>query len=123
MRTLESIGKPSFPSLLRVMGKVLFVMLAWASMLACSGSDELLDDIDDPSKVPLDKPLRVLVLGNSFSVDGLAYLDELARAANINLSQFGIYNGMIKGGGLADWIDVYQKGSSYSFSRASGKRF
>ena len=121
MRTLESIGKPSFPSLLQVMGKLMFVVLTWASMLACSGSDELLDDIDDPSKVPLDKPLRVLVLGNSFSVDGLAYLDELARAANINLSQFGIYNGMIKGGGLADWIAVYQKGSSYSFSRASGK--
>ena len=73
----------------------MLVVLAWASMLACSGSDELLDDIDDPSKVPLDKPLRVLVLGNSFSVDGLAYLDDLARAANINLSHFGIYNGMI----------------------------
>ena len=95
MRTLESFEKPFFPSLLQVMGKLMLVVLAWASMLACSGSDELLDDIDDPSKVPLDKPLRVLVLGNSFSVDGLAYLDDLARAANINLSHFGIYNGMI----------------------------
>ena len=95
--------------------------LAWISMLSCSASDGLVDDNDYQFKVQLDKPLRVLVLGNSFSVDGLTYLDELVKAADINLHQYGIFNGKINGGGFEEWIETYRKNTPFKFDRASGK--
>ena len=91
------------------------------SLVSCSSSNslELPDEVDEQS-VQLDHDLRVLFLGNSYSVDATEYLDELVSAAKINKNQLGIYNGVINGGGFADWIDRYHSKSTVSVSRVTG---
>ena len=118
---LSSYTSRSVLSLLRGTVMVLTLLVAWGSLVACSSSDDLLEDDRQQYTVVLDKPLRVLVLGNSFSVDGLTYLDELTKAADIDVRQYGIFNGMINGGGLAEWMEAYRKGTPYSFKRISGQ--
>ena len=74
-------------------------------------------DIDETA---LDYPVRVLVLGNSFSDDGTAYLDDLVNAAKLDRAKIGIYNGVIGGGGLKEWIEVYEKNIVMSYQLMAG---
>ena len=64
--------------------------------------------------------LRVLVLGNSFSYDGIIYLDELARATHIDNHRFCVYNGFIGGGGIQEWTDVYNSGDTVNLTKMAG---
>ena len=91
------------------------------SLVSCSSSNslELPDEVDEQS-VLLDHDLRVLFLGNSYSVDATEYLDELVEAAKINKNQLGVYNGVINGGGFSDWIDRYHSKSTVNVSRVTG---
>ena len=58
--------------------------------------------VSDDETVNLDHDLRVFIMGNSYTLDVTAYLEDLIRAANINLDQLGIYAGIFNGGQLAD---------------------
>ena len=63
--------------------------------------------VSDDEAVNLDHDLRVFIMGNSYTLDVTAYLEDLIRAANINLDQLGIYAGIFNGGQLADWVSRY----------------
>ena len=102
-------------------GMIVSVIITLASMfpISCSSaSDEWdagLDNIID-----LTQPLRVLVLGNSYSTDGLAYMSELVKGAELNQTQFCIYNGVISGGGISEWSDVCSSNQRKAFERKAG---
>ncbi len=91
------------------------------SVVSCS-SDNVFEETEDHKgyEVFLDHDLRVLILGNSYSVDATTYLDELVTAAKINKKQLCVYNGVINGGGFEDWINKYQSGAIVNFDRVTG---
>ncbi len=64
--------------------------------------------------------LRVLILGNSFSGDATAYLKEVADGAELDRNRFCVYNGMISGGGLAEWLETLESGTERSIYRMAG---
>ena len=64
--------------------------------------------------------LRVLVLGNSFSYDGTAYLEELSRSTNIDANRFCVYHGFIGSGGIKEWADVIRSDDSIRLNRMAG---
>ena len=70
--------------------------------------------------VSLDRPLRVLVVGNSYAVDATAYLEELVEAAHINRDQLGVYVGVINGGQFSDWTSRYKYGSEVTLQKMAG---
>lgn len=70
--------------------------------------------------VNLDHDLRVFIMGNSYTLDVTAYLEDLIRAANINLDQLGIYAGIFNGGQLADWVSRYNYGSDVTLQKIAG---
>jgi hypothetical protein len=78
--------------------------------------------IEIPVKVVvnLDHDLRVFIMGNSYTLDVAAYLEDLIRAANINLDQLGIYAGIFNGGQLADWVSRYNYGSDVTLQKMAG---
>ncbi len=76
--------------------------------------------VSDDETVNLDHDLRVFIMGNSYTLDVTAYLEDLIRAANINLDQLGIYAGIFNGGQLADWVSRYNYGSDVTLQKMAG---
>lgn len=76
--------------------------------------------VSDDEAVNLDHDLRVFIMGNSYTLDVTAYLEDLIRAANINLDQLGIYAGIFNGGQLADWVSRYNYGSDVTLQKMAG---
>jgi len=96
--------------------------LIWALFVPVSCSSTIADEWEDVENLKkLDRNVRVLVLGNSYSVDGTAYLDHLLRNASLNIYQIAVYNGVINGGGLQEWLDVYRSNRGVSLDRAAGR--
>ena len=60
--------------------------------------------------------LRVLDIGNSFTVDALAYLQELITAANVDVSDLCIYRMVRSEGSFKTFIDSWNNSDSYSGS-------
>ena len=96
--------------------------------IACGEAKVIVKDvqtlryIEIPVKVVvnLDHDLRVFIMGNSYTPDATAYLEDLIRAANINLDQLGIYAGIFNGGQLADWVSRYNYGSEVTLQKMAG---
>ena len=97
------------------------IWLIGCLFVSCSSDNsvEMPEDADEYS-VSLDHNLRVLILGNSFSADATAYLDELVTAAKINKNQLGVYNGVINGAGFADWINTYKGNGTVDVNKVTG---
>ena len=64
--------------------------------------------------------MRVLILGNSFSSDATAYLNEIVNEAGLNPKTFCIYNGVISGGGINEWIQSFEEDTPRPFYRMAG---
>ena len=95
------------------------LIVACLMVAACSNAS---DDYDPTIEhINLDHDLRVLILGNSYAIDGTAYLADLIEAADLNETQIGFYQGSIGGAGLQEWIDVFEKNQSMNYSRVAGR--
>ena len=105
--------------------KLLYVLVISFLPFSCSSDDE---DIEEPIaaiEYPEQKPIlgdsvRVVVLGNSFSVDATAYLNDLVMAAGLDTTRMCVYNGCINGGSFADWLELYQTGEKKTFTKMAG---
>ena len=64
--------------------------------------------------------LRVLILGNSFSYDGTAYLEEISEALHLDGKRFCVYNGFIGSGGFQEWTDVFLSNDTILLTRMAG---
>ena len=80
---------------------------------------EITNSINNP--INLDSALKVLILGNSFSVDVTDYLNEIVENAGINQFQLAVYNGVKNGGALKDWINRYNSDYTVNLNRVTGK--
>lgn len=98
------------------------ISMVWISVVSCSSNNDVFEEPEDVSQyeVLLDHELRVLILGNSYSADVTAYLDELVTAAKIDKRQLCVYNGVINGGGFEDWINKYQDRATVNLERVTG---
>lgn len=110
----------------------LSVVLAVVMMVcACSSSesDEMIEEIEEND--PFDMgykgrlafegdTLRVLILGNSFSSDATYYLNEMTEAIGLDPKRFCVYNGVISGGGINDWMKTLENGAERSYYRMAG---
>ena len=104
---------------LSLLGQRLLFVAACLLVMACSNASDDNDITDEPHN--LDRELRVLIIGNSYADDGTAYLAELMNAADLNQMQIGFYQAIIGGGGLQEWIDVYEKNETKTYARVAGK--
>ena len=107
------------------------VFIAVLMMCACSSSssDEMIEEPDENDSFEIGyhgrldfdgDTLRVLILGNSFSGDATSYLKEVADGAGLDRNRFCVYNGMISGGGMTDWIKTLESGVERSIYRMAG---
>ena len=64
--------------------------------------------------------LRVLILGNSFSYDGTAYLEEITEAMHLDNKRFCVYNGFIGSGGFQEWINAYNSNDTILLTKMAG---
>ena len=98
------------------------ISIVWISVVSCSSNNNVFEEPENVSQyeVFLDHELKVMILGNSYSVDATAYLDELVTAAKIDKRQLCVYNGVINGGGFEDWINKYNSKETVSLERVTG---
>ena len=88
----------------------------------CSCHD-VSEDIPPSSKITVQyagDSLRILVLGNSFSVDGTAYMEEIVHALHLDHQRFCLYNGFIGSGGIQEWTDTFNAGDTVKLTRMAG---
>lgn len=64
--------------------------------------------------------LKVLAIGNSFSDDPTAYLDDLLISAGVDRSKCCVYVGVIGGSSLQTWVDKYISNESIDIARRAG---
>lgn len=109
----------------------LAVFFAIVMSYACSSSkaDEMVEEPEKEDPFVLSckgrlayegDTMRVLILGNSFSADATTYLKEVADGAGLDRNRFCVYNAMISGGGMADWIETLENATQQSIYRMAG---
>ena len=77
--------------------------------------------VDYPVQVPiLGDSVRVVVLGNSFSIDATTYLRDLVASAGLDTTRICVYNGVINGGSISDWVELYNSGQNKTFTKMAG---
>lgn len=108
------------------------VVLAVVMMLcACSSSrsDEMIEETEESDPFDIGykgrvdfkgDTLRVLILGNSFSSDATIYLNEMSEASRLDHNRFCVYNGVISGGGITDWMKTLENDAERSYYRMAG---
>ena len=64
--------------------------------------------------------LRVLCLGNSYTLDAIAYLHELTRSSGIDLKRVVVYVAIGASTTLEYWYNKYTSGVQVKLSRAAG---
>ena len=64
--------------------------------------------------------IKVLAIGNSYTVDCTEYLSELVSAASIDTTKMSVYRLVHSGATLQYWADVYEAGTTDSIQRAAG---
>lgn len=64
--------------------------------------------------------LKVLAIGNSFTIDPLAYLDDLVTASRITASNICIYSLTESSTSLGSWVEKYESGDTVEIVRRVG---
>ena len=65
----------------------------------------------------LTKPqLRVLDIGNSYTVDSTNYLPQLISSAEIDVSDMCLYTAVRGGASFKNWYDIYNDNDTYGYS-------
>lgn len=102
------------------------LLIACCMVISCSSKDnentipEVETDDFPPQKPILGDSVRVVVLGNSFSIDATAYLNDLVLAAGLDTTCICVYNGVINGGSVKDWVEFYKSGQNKTFTKMAG---
>lgn len=105
-----------------------FLAIILTHLLSCS-NDELEPKIDNLSKSPYFKnnplainadTLRILAIGNSYSWDGTAYLQELLDSAHIDRKRYCVYLLTRGNTSLEYWRNTLYSGENCSMYRMAG---
>ena len=80
------------------------VVLCLAGLLVVTGcSDDYMND-----NAPLTgRTLKILAIGNSFTMDGIGYLPQMIGGADINPREVALYTATMSGASIDDWLEVY----------------
>ena len=64
----------------------------------------------------LTKPnLKILMLGNSYMLDGTSYLKDIANASGSDISDMCIYRILRSSSGFKHWCDIYNDKDVYEY--------
>ena len=102
------------------------LLIACCMVISCSSKDnennipDVETDVFPAQKPILGDSVRVVVLGNSFSIDATAYLNDLVLSAGLDTTRICVYNGVINGGSVKDWVDFYKSGQNKTFTKMAG---
>lgn len=64
--------------------------------------------------------IKILAIGNSYTIDGVEYLDEIASASTIDRTKFAVYQCVLSSGSLTDWVDLYETDGTTRADRKAG---
>lgn len=64
--------------------------------------------------------IKILAIGNSYTVDGVEYLDEIVSASSIDRTKFAVYQCVLSSGALTDWVDLYETDGTTRADRKAG---
>lgn len=64
--------------------------------------------------------IKILAIGNSYTIDGVEYLDEIASASTIDMAKFAVYQCVKSSGSLTDWVDLYEADTTIWAERKAG---
>lgn len=67
-----------------------------------------------------DSEIKILAIGNSYTIDGVEYLDEIASASTIDRSKFAVYQCVLPSGSLTDWVNLYETDGTTRADRKAG---
>lgn len=97
------------------MRKLLYLFLLPFIFLSCSNDED--EDFDvstvyhyiNPSYPVNKEQLRILVLGNSFTLDATTYLQDMVNAAGIDNNKICLYEGYFEGASFYTWSNAIEK--------------
>lgn len=112
-----------------IMSKYLLLLM---SMVLCSCSTDDSDGTESDAssagivytkhKMPINgDTIRVLGIGNSYTDDGMTYLDEFLYDSGINIRSVCAYMAAMPGASLKDWHDKIRNNDTISIVRKAGK--
>ena len=64
--------------------------------------------------------IKILAIGNSYTIDGVEYLDEIASASTIDRTKFAVYQCVLPSGSLTEWVDLYETDGTTRADRKAG---
>lgn len=64
--------------------------------------------------------IKILAIGNSYTIDGVEYLDEIASASTIDMTKFAVYQCVKSSGSLTTWVDQYEADTTIWAERKVG---
>ncbi len=110
-----------------------YVWLLWTLVIttffSCSSEDMELTRVYDNSTTPYitnhplrknAKTLRVLAIGNSYTIDGTAYLPELLDGLGIDPASYAVFAVVAPSASLEYWDDVLQRNEPVLLRRRAG---
>lgn len=65
--------------------------------------------------------LRILAIGNSFSLDGMTYVDALVKSAGIDEKRLCLYEATKAGASFSTWLSVLKSEEAVNIWRKAGK--
>lgn len=116
---------------LTLLFSLISLLIATTSFIACSSDDGMDDDYEAELKDFVYHPnnrrlseateLKVLAIGNSFTHDATAYINELADSMGLDKKRFCIYVMNAAGASLSYWNKIYRSHKVDSAYRMAGQ--
>lgn len=108
------------------MKKLLYLFLLPIILLSCSNDEDEGFDTStayryaNPSFPVNKEQLRILVLGNSFTLDAIAYLQDMVNAAGIDNNRICLFEGYYDGASFSTWANAIGKNESIVLEKKVG---
>lgn len=95
-------------------------LLCFVSLLVLAGCS---DDYMNASAPLTGHSLKILAIGNSFTIDGISYLPQMIEEADINCHEMSLYTATMSGASIDDWLEVYENQRTVRLQRElNGKK-
>lgn len=115
-----------FPStkLFPVRNILSLLLLFCYSLISCSSHEY--DNENIPivyhlnNSLPSGDTLRILAIGNSYTEDATAYLNDIVSESNIDRNKLGVYVAAIGGASLQTWAETYETGNEVRLTQKAG---
>ena len=103
---------------------ILSLLLLCYSLFSCSCQEYNNENIPiayhQNNSLPSGDTLRILAIGNSYTEDATAYLNDIVSESNIDRNKLGIYVAAIGGASLQTWAETYETGKEVRLTQKAG---